>query len=231
MEKDFYPLIFRFFDFNTTINSMTVNKFYYKLAKSNLLWSKLCLENEFPTDIDPNQYINYKKCHIISKWCVDVVGVLIPVGTCFFSGIFLNLSYNNLTSIPPELGILSKLERLNLNNNHLTSIPPELGKLSNLKELTLNDNKLTSIPPEVGNLSNLIELSFHNNKLTSIPPELGNLSNLKILYLSYNNLTSIPPELGNLSNLKQLWLNNNKLTSIPPELGINLETLYLTTMI
>ena len=172
--EDCWWVIFGLSDVKTIINLMSVNIFYYKAAKKNFLWNKLCLKNSFPTNVNHDQYINYKKCYIISKWCVN-------------QG--LTFSSKNIFSVA----------HLDLSNKKIFSIPPELGILNNLRILKLGNNNLTSIPPELGNLSKLEELSFFNNRLTSIPPELGNLSNLKRLYLGdNNNLTSIPPWKFNL---------------------------------
>ena len=138
--------------------------------------------------------------------------------------------------IPPELGQLTKLERLVIWFTELTgAIPPELGQLTNLRELTLVDNfSLTGqIPPELGQLTNLETLWLFNNRLTGeIPPELGRLANLGGLELWGNELVgAIPPELGRLTNLYSLKLSGNLLMgAIPPELGrlTNLGELFLS---
>ncbi len=151
-------------------------------------------------------------------------------------------------TVPPELGLLLKLERLRLGHNRLTGeIPPDLGNLVSLKELELSSNELTGpvpielaslpsleklilylnhlggeIPSELGEVSTLRQLSLRGNQLTGeIPPELGNLSRLKWLQLSRNQLTGeIPAELGMLTNLEFLILESNNLSGeIPPELG------------
>lgn len=127
-------------------------------------------------------------------------------------------------TLPPELGNLSRLERLSLSFNGLTGeIPPELGNLSNLQSLDLVNNRLEGpIPPALCNLSKLIYLDLSSNHLAGpLPTELGRLSRLIFLNLSENRLTGpIPPELGNLPNLTSLSLGNNELTgTIPPELG------------
>ena len=127
--------------------------------------------------------------------------------------------------IPPELGLLTALEKLNIQNNpQLTGeLPPELGNLTSLEKLNLSGNQLTGeLPPELGNLTNLTELYLYSNSLSGeIPPELGSLTNLTALGLNGNQLSgTIPPELGSLTNLTALYLDNNGLSGeLPSELG------------
>ena len=127
----------------------------------------------------------------------------------------LQLPDNGLRgSIPPELGVLTKLDRLDLSNNQLTGPVIEWTDNS-LDRLYLHNNQLTGpIPSELGNLSSLDYLYLHNNQLTGpIPSELGNASSLDYLYLHNNQLTGpIPSELTNLSSLDYLYLHNNQLT-------------------
>ena len=56
----------------------------------------------------------------------------------------LDLSRNQLTSLPESIGNLSSLERLNLAYNRLTFLPESLENLSKLRTLCLNDNELNS---------------------------------------------------------------------------------------
>ena len=141
----------------------------------------------------------------------------------------LNLSGNQITSLPESIGNLNNLRWLSLVNNQLTCLPENIGKLSNLKELHLEDNRLTSLPKNIGKLNNLQELYLENNQLKSIPESLGNIKNLEKLYLENNQLKSIPENIGNLSNLEELDLENNQLTSLPESLRnlSNLQELYL----
>ena len=133
-------------------------------------------------------------------------------------------------TIPPELGLLSKLEVLDLGDGHWLSgpVPGELGRLSALKFLNLSNNPLSGpIPAELGALSNLEFLWVENHCLTgSIPRELGQLGKLRILGLKSplcdeDALTGeIPPELGQLASLEFLDLSGNLLAGpIPPSLG------------
>jgi len=133
----------------------------------------------------------------------------------------------------PESEALAKqrcnLNRLDLSNNQITKIPPEIGQLTHLKELILADNQITVIPPEIGQLTHLTFLCLDYNKITVIPQEIGQLTHLEHLYLSYNQITVIPPEIGQLSNLKTLTLYRNQITEIPPEIGLltNLICIYI----
>ena len=81
---------------------------------------------------------------------------------------------NALTdSIPPELGNLSRLERLWLGRNRPKGgIPPELGNLSELRDTWLGGNALEGpVPPELGNLRNhLGRLNLEHNQLTGLLP-------------------------------------------------------------
>ncbi|MFA6159128.1 MAG: leucine-rich repeat domain-containing protein [Candidatus Paceibacterota bacterium] len=142
----------------------------------------------------------------------------------------LHLDSNQLACLPSEMGQLSSLQSLNLSHNQLKSLPPEIGRLSSLQGLYLGDNQLTSLPPVMGRLSSLQGLYLEGNRLTSLPPEIGLLSSLQRLYLRNNQLTSLPPEIGLLSSLQMLYLSHNQLTSLPPEIGqlSSLRELYLS---
>ncbi len=128
----------------------------------------------------------------------------------------LDLSGNQLTSVPPELAKLTNLTSLVLSGNQLTNLPPELAKLTNLTSLVLWNNQFVELPPELAKLTNLTNLDLSGNQLTSVPPEIAKLTNLTSLVLSYNQLTSVPPELAKLTNLTYLDLSRNQLP-IPPE--------------
>jgi Leucine-rich repeat (LRR) protein len=74
-----------------------------------------------------------------------------------------------------------------LNDNRLTSLPSELGQLSKLTYLNLDRNPLTALPDSLGRLSNLTWLRLNQNRLTALPTDLSGLAqNLKTLYLMGN---------------------------------------------
>ncbi|MEH2231546.1 MAG: COR domain-containing protein [Nostoc sp.] len=154
----------------------------------------------------------------------------LPPEICQLSSLVrLSLDNNQLSSLPSEICQLSSLVRLSLDNNQLSSLPSEICQLSSLTTLYLHKNQLSSLPLEICQLSNLIRLDFSSNQLSSLPPEISQLSNLTTLYLGNNQLSSLPPEISQLSNLTTLYLFNNQLSSLPPEISqlSNLTTLSL----
>ena len=139
-------------------------------------------------------------------------------GQCALPAACLDLSDLGITSLPAEIGLLTKLEELRIWDNQITALPPEIGQLTKLQEVRFSRNQLTSLPAEIGLLTNLQELYLSTNQLTTLPPEIGQLPNLQWLDLDANQLTSLPPEIGQLPNLEQLYLSKNKLTTLPPEI-------------
>ncbi len=149
----------------------------------------------------------------------------------------LNLSYNQLTNFPPEIGELKRLTALNLGGNHLTTLPPEITELKSLTLLNLWSNQLTNFPPAIAELKRLTALNLWDNQLTALPHKIGELTNLTMLSLSCNQLTTLPPEIGELKSLTALYLGGNHLTTLPPEIGelksltaLNLWDNQLTTL-
>jgi len=140
----------------------------------------------------------------------------------------LDLSDKGLTELPPQIGRLTKLEKLDLsssydaeekNKNQLTALPPEIGQLTSLQSLDLRRNQLTALPPEIVQLTSLQSLDLGDNGLTALPPEIVQLTSLQSLGLWDNQLTALPPEIGQLTSLQSLDLDGNGLTALPPEIG------------
>lgn len=132
---------------------------------------------------------------------------------------WLYIRSTDLKSLPAGIGQLTALRKLVLSNNQLKSLPPEIGQLASLRRLKLEENRLTSLPAEIAQLTELRELDLFFNKLSSLPAQFGRLTALQDLNLSMNKLSSLPSGFGQLTNLKRLDLSYNKLSSLPPEFG------------
>ena len=87
----------------------------------------------------------------------------------------LDLSHNQISVIPPEIGALVNLRELNLRGNQIAVIPPELGALVNLRELYFSDNNISMLPPEIGSLVNLRQLDLINNQISVVPAEIAGM--------------------------------------------------------
>ena len=127
----------------------------------------------------------------------------------------LNLSFSILTHLPiEEICQITQLTTLNLSNNNLTQLPVEIGQLTQLTELYLSYNKLTHLSVEIGQLTQLTTLNLMYNNLTHLPVEIGNLSRLTTLYLQNNKLTHLPVEIGHLIQLTSLYLSDNPVENL-----------------
>jgi hypothetical protein len=94
---------------------------------------------------------------------------------------------------------LALLQELDLSVDQLTSLPPQVGSLTQLQHLLLGSNQLTSLPTWIENFTQLRQLDLADNKLTSLPIELGNLTQLDSLFVKKNRIASIPTEIFNLA--------------------------------
>ena len=133
----------------------------------------------------------------------------------------LSLALLGLSSLPPEIGLLTGLKELYCNDNEITSLPSQIGLLEGLEKLYLNNNKLSSLPPETGLLKRLGKLYLAGNHFTFVSLEICQLIQLKELVLSENQLSCVSPELCRcLIHLQHLNLNDNQLTDLPQEFSL-----------
>ena len=97
----------------------------------------------------------------MSGWGVDEV----PMKTFEHTElVVLNLSNNNLTgALQSQVQNLQNLEWLDLSHNQFTGVPAEIGQLSKLQHLDLSYNQITGLPYELGNLKNLETLILTGN--------------------------------------------------------------------
>jgi Leucine-rich repeat (LRR) protein len=102
----------------------------------------------------------------------------------------LDLSYNNLTSLPSQMGAMQKLTVLKLDHNKLRgSLIAEIRKMP-LQTLDVSYNDMTGVPAEIGQLKDLKSLNYSYNKITALPNEITKLTQLKSLDLTGNPISA-----------------------------------------
>lgn len=147
----------------------------------------------------------------------------------------------NLSSFPLEiLSLADSLEILDLSNNQLSSLPAELVQLHKLKVIFASNNNFETLPDILGQCPNLEMVGFKSNKIKhvseeSLPPKLrwliltgnqveklpdslGERPRLQKLVISGNNLTQLPKTMSQSLNLELLRVSANKLTEFPAQL-------------
>lgn len=105
---------------------------------------------------------------------------------------------------------INQFGELNLSDQEITSLPENIGDLQNIKYLYLSNNNLENLPDSIGNCDSLIRLSLQNNKLRVLPESIGRLQNLVSLHLDHNNLESLPSSIVDCKSLELLTITENK---------------------
>ncbi|MCE7555091.1 leucine-rich repeat-containing protein kinase family protein [Aliivibrio fischeri] len=146
-----------------------------------------------------------------------------------------------LTEFPKEiLSLADSLEILDLSNNQLTTLPNEINQLSKLKIFFASNNPFTVFPDALAQCENLEMIGFKscqikqisesafppklrwliltNNQLETVPDALGECNLMQKLALAGNKLTELPNSLSQLHNLELLRISANQLTKCPDQL-------------
>ncbi|WP_460583808.1 protein kinase [Hymenobacter arcticus] len=132
-----------------------------------------------------------------------------------------------LTEFPEEIfDLADTLEVLNLSGNQLSSLPADLGRLRKLQVLFCSDNQFDTVPEVLGDCPQLSMVGFKANRIRTLPAA-ALMPALRWLILTDNQLASLPPEIGQCRQLQKLMLAGNQLRELPAELAqcTNLELL------
>ncbi|KAJ2939952.1 hypothetical protein O0L34_g6659 [Tuta absoluta] len=113
-------------------------------------------------------------------------------------------------------GAIHAITRLDISNNELRTLPPELFTLLSLRYLNAAQNKLERLP----SLSDAFEEDIDSKgrrmkRVKKGRPEVYSAPVLQEVYLQDNRLEELPPELFNLRNLSSLDVSNNKIRALP----------------
>ncbi|MEB3231177.1 MAG: leucine-rich repeat-containing protein kinase family protein [Leptolyngbyaceae bacterium] len=141
----------------------------------------------------------------------------------------LRLTACHLTEFPPEiLDLADSLEFLNLSDNQISRLPDDVGRLKKLRIAFFNNNQFEEFPEVLAQCPNLAMVSFKGNRLQTVA-ETALSPTLRWLILTNNQLEVLPKSIGRLERLQKLMLAGNRLRSLPPELAhcANLELVRL----
>ncbi|MFS0826796.1 protein kinase [Pseudomonas phoenicis] len=123
-----------------------------------------------------------------------------------------------LSEFPPEIFELAdSLEVLNLTGNQLSSLPHDLHRLKRLKVLFCSHNRFIELPHGLDQCTQLHTLGFRNNRIAHVD-EQALPPGLRALILTDNALTTLPDALGACRHLQKLMLTGNRLEALPESL-------------
>lgn len=100
---------------------------------------------------------------------------------CRYAG-SIHLCHCRLSEIPHRLISMSAdlqcLRRLDLSSNNISVIPREIGEFTELRELWLQNNPITAVPKEIELCTKLEIIDLKYTKVADLPSELCNLKKL-----------------------------------------------------
>ncbi|KAF0736353.1 hypothetical protein Ae201684P_007226 [Aphanomyces euteiches] len=128
---------------------------------------------------------------------------------------WLKLKQNQILDLPSQLGALRKLVFLDVSNNQLLRAPQCLSQLQELRELSLSGNSIKSLPDDIGLLVKLESLTVDQNQLCEIPASVGSLALLRTFTAQENSLEALPESFQSLELLETIDVSKNKLSTMP----------------
>ena len=124
-----------------------------------------------------------------------------------------------LTEFPPEIfDLADTLEILDLSGNDLTTLPADLPRLAKLRIIFCSSNHFTVLPAVLGACKQLTMIGFKSNRIRAVPGAALPPS-LRWLILTDNQITALPAEIGLCTQLQKLMLAGNELSDLPMELA------------
>jgi len=99
----------------------------------------------------------------------------------------LDLSHNRLSALDTGF-TFKRLEFLDISFNQISSLPDDIAQLKRLKYFRCTDNQLKMLPAGISDLTLLEELNLEGNQLTTLPEKLYKLKKLRVLKLGGNPL-------------------------------------------
>ena len=137
---------------------------------------------------------------------------------------YLNLEHNNLTHLPPTLGVLSSLNYLFLLDNPLVSLEAiDLASISSkLRTLTVSIDQFVSFPNELHVLTALLSLQIDNMKFPTLNSTVFDSFEISLntFEMSYANFERIPVAFCRLKALHEVTFDQS------PNLGNDSSSIF-----
>lgn len=125
----------------------------------------------------------------------------------------------NLTEFPTEiLSLKETLEVLDLTGNQLSTLPDELAGFGKLRIIFCSENRFTELPEVLGRCPALTMVGFKANRIVTVSAK-ALPAGLRWLILTDNAIEQLPDELGQCDALQKLMLAGNRLRELPASLA------------
>lgn len=135
----------------------------------------------------------------------------------------------NLAVFPHEiLSLKETLEVLDLTGNQLSTLPDELAGFGKLRIIFCSENRFTELPEVLGRCPALTMVGFKANRIATVSAK-ALPAGLRWLILTDNAIDQLPDELCQCDALQKLMLAGNRLRELPASLANcrNLELLRI----
>lgn len=126
----------------------------------------------------------------------------------------LDLSGNQLSSLPADLPRLHKLRILFASNNPFTELPTVLGQMPAMEMVGFKACRIAQVP-ESSLPPRLRWLILTDNRMQQLPESIGRCARLQKLMLSCNQLSCLPASLVNCKKLELLRIASNRFEQLP----------------
>ena len=127
----------------------------------------------------------------------------------------VDLRHCHLDEFPRELlALADTLQMLDLSGNQLRTLPDDLPRLHALRILFCSGNPFETLPAVLGRCAGLDIIGFKANAIEHVPAE-SLPAGLRWLILSDNRIAAMPETLGRCHRLQKLMLAGNRLTALP----------------